>query len=212
MNYLAHVFLQRSSPELLIGGLLGDFVKGALGTRYSPGVCAGIALHRAIDRYTDAHPTVRASIALISPARRRFAGILVDVFYDHFLARHWSRYSQQALEDFTQQTYRTLARQANDYPERLQRILPYMAQQDWLAAYAQIESVDAALHGITRRFQRFPRAAILADGVQELLGNYASLEQQFLEFFPDLLEFVEGTQYPAADVVPESLSINDEFR
>ena len=197
MNYLAHVFLQRSSPELLIGGMLGDFVKGALGTRYSPGVCAGIMLHRAIDRYTDAHPTVRASVALISPARRRFAGILVDVFYDHFLARHWSRYSSQPIEDFTQQAYRTLAHQASDYPERLQRILPHMAQQDWLAAYAQIESVDAALHGIARRFQRFPRAAILADGVRELMDNYSALEQQFLEFFPDLLEFVQASQRPS---------------
>lgn len=209
MNYLAHVFLQRSSPELLIGGMLGDFVKGTLGTRYSPGVWAGIVLHRAIDRYTDAHPTVRASIALISPARRRFAGILVDVFYDHFLARHWSRYSQQPLEDFTHQAYRTLARQANDYPERLQHILPYMAQQDWLAAYVEIESVDAALRGITRRFQRFPRAAILADGVQELLGNYTALEQQFLEFFPDLLAFVEDTQCRLADTVPET-SLNQQ--
>ena len=191
MNFLAHAFLSRSSPELLIGGLLGDFVKGALGEHYTPTMRAGILLHRAIDRYTDAHPTVRASCALISPARRRFAAILVDVFYDHFLARHWTRYAEVPLEDFTQQVYATLLPEIAGYPERLQRILPRMAADDWLASYAEIESVEAALHGIARRFQRYPRAIVINDGVQELLLNYAALEQQFLDFFPELLGFVE---------------------
>ena len=195
MNYLAHAFLSRSSPELLIGGLLGDFVKGRERLQqYSPAVRAGILLHRAIDRYTDAHPTVHTSCALISPARRRFAAILVDVFYDHFLARHWQRYTEQPLEDFTRQVYATLLPRMASYPERLQRLLPRMAADDWLASYAEIESVDAALHGIARRFQRFPRATMLADGVQELLHNYAALEQHFLDFFPELLGFVETEQ------------------
>lgn len=198
MNYLAHVFLQRSSPDLLIGGLLGDFVKGALNGRFSPTVEAGILLHRATDCYTDGHPTVRASTALISPVRRRFAGILIDVFYDHFLARHWARYSEQALEAFTHQVYTTLASRSADYPERLQRMLPFMTEQDWLASYMHIESVDAALHGIARRFQRYPRAAVLGDGVQELIRNYGALEQQFLEFFPDLIAFVNRASYSAA--------------
>lgn len=198
MNYLAHAFLSRSSAGLLIGGLLGDFVKGRERLRqYSPAVCAGIRLHRAIDRYTDTHAIVHASCALISPARRRFAAILVDVFYDHFLARHWRRYSGQPLEDFTRQVYATLLPDIASYPERLQHMLPRMAAGDWLASYAEIESVDAALHGIARRFQRYARAAVLADGVQELLHNYAALEQYFLDFFPELLGFVESTQRDA---------------
>jgi acyl carrier protein phosphodiesterase len=193
MNFLAHAFLSRSSPELLIGGMLGDFVKGRESLQqYSPAVCAGIHLHRAIDRYTDAHTMVRASCALVSPARRRFAAVLVDVFYDHFLARHWSLYAGVPLEDFTQQVYATLLPNIASYPQRLQRILPHMAADDWLASYAEIESVDAALHGIARRFQRYPRAVVLTDGVQELLLNYAVLEQQFLAFFPELLGFVEN--------------------
>jgi acyl carrier protein phosphodiesterase len=162
MNYLAHAFLSRSSPELLIGGLLGDFVKGREHLQqYRPAVCAGI---------------------------------LVDVFYDHFLARHWLRYTEQPLEDFTHQVYTTLLPHMASYPERLQRLLPRMAADDWLASYAEIESVDAALHGIARRFQRYPRAVVLADGVQELLLNYAALEQHFLDFFPELLGFVETEQ------------------
>lgn len=202
MNYLAHLFLQRASPELLIGGLLGDFVKGTHGaTRFTPTVQAGILLHRAIDRYTDGHATFRASTSLVSPARRRFAGILIDVFYDHFLACHWACYSEQSLEVFTHQAYTTLASQAENYPERLQRMLPLMTAQDWLASYMHVESVDAALHGIARRFQRYPRAAVLADGIQELLQNYAVLEQQFLKFFPDLIEYVNHAQLPPAQKV-----------
>jgi len=192
MNYLAHALLSHTTPQLLIGGMLGDFVKGAVKGHYPPEVRAGILLHRAIDGYTDAHPLVHASRARISPARRRFAGVLVDVFYDHFLACHWSRYADQPLKTFTQQVYATLLPQLTGFPERLQRILPRMAADDWLASYAEIESVDAALHGIARRFARFTRfarAPVLADGVQELLKNYATLEQDFLAFFPDLQRY-----------------------
>lgn len=208
MNYLAHALLSRSTPELLIGGMLGDFVKGAVGERYSPQVRAGILLHRAIDRYTDAHPLVHVSRAQISPARRRFAGVLVDVFYDHFLACHWQRYAELPLDEFTQQVYATLMPHLAGFPERLQRILPRMAADDWLASYAEIESVDAALHGIARRFARFTRfarAPVLADGVQELLQNYASLESDFLAFFPELQRYAgeEMRQQLAAALATE---------
>lgn len=187
MNYLAHAFLARATPELLTGGILGDFVKGEWRLHdYSPDIRAGIHLHRAIDRFTDSHPTVHASRTLISPVRRRFAGILIDVFYDHYLARHWSHFSDEPLEGFTAHVYATLWPQRADFPERLQRILPWMQADDWLASYAEIEAVDAALHGIARRFARYPRAAVLASGVQELLANDAALEQQFLAFFPEL--------------------------
>ena len=193
MNFLAHALLSHATPELLIGGMLGDFVKGAVKDHYHPEVRAGILLHRAIDRYTDAHPLVHASRARVSPARRRFAGVLVDVFYDHFLARHWQRYSAVPLEEFTHQVYATLLPHLAGFPERLQRILPRMAADDWLASYAEIESVDAALHGIARRFARFARhgrVPLLADGVQELLRNYSELEQDFLAFFPELQRYV----------------------
>ncbi len=191
MNYLAHVFLARHTPGAMIGGLLGDFAKGPLDRRYDPAVSAGICLHRAIDRYTDAHAIVRASCALVSPQRRRFAGIMVDVFYDHFLARHWPRYAELPLVDFTQQVYATLAPQRAGFPERLQRILPRMIADDWLASYCELWAVDAALNGIARRFQRFARARVLQDAVEELARDYPRFEQHFLAFFPELVRFVD---------------------
>ncbi len=191
MNYLAHAFLSCYSPEAVIGALLGDFVKGPAADRHPPAVRAAIQLHRAIDHYTDEHPIVRASRALVTPARRRFAGVLVDVFYDHFLARDFARYSATPLEDFTQQVYEVLARQRETYPERLQRVLPRMIAGDWLASYAGLEAVDAALNGIARRLRRFPRAQVLTTAVEELEREYRSFEQHFHAFFPELLRFVE---------------------
>jgi acyl carrier protein phosphodiesterase len=189
MNYLAHALLSCHSPEAIVGGMLGDFVKGAIPAHYGPEIRAAILAHRAIDRYTDAHELHRASRALISPARRRFAGILVDVFYDHFLVRHWARFSVQPLPQFTQNVYAALQSRHASLPERLQRILPYMAGDDWLGSYGDLDSVHAALHGIARRFRRFPRAAALLDGVEELENNYAALEKQFLAFFPQVERF-----------------------
>ncbi|MDH4133352.1 MAG: ACP phosphodiesterase [Gammaproteobacteria bacterium] len=186
MNYLAHAFLGRATPELLTGSMLGDFVKGRLDDRYPPEVRAGIALHRAIDGFTDSHARVQASRALIAPERRRFAGILVDVFHDHFLARHWSRFSSTPLERFTAEVYGTLWPQRHGFPERLQRMLPWMRADDWLASYADVDAVDASLRGMSRRFRFAERAQPLASGVEELNAHYAELEQLFLEFFPEL--------------------------
>jgi len=194
MNYLAHVYLSSHTPESVIGGLLGDFVKGQAMERYSPAVREGIQLHRAIDRYTDNHEIVRASRDLVSTERRRFAGIMIDVFYDHFLARHWHSWCATPLEDFTQQVYATLTRHRASFPERLQHVLPHMIDGDWLSSYRELWAVDAALNGIARRFKRFQRARVLIGAAGELEEHYFRFEQDFLAFFPELMRYVERQQ------------------
>jgi acyl carrier protein phosphodiesterase len=191
MNYLAHLLLSANTPEIAIGGLLGDFVKGGRDRDYAPAVRTGILLHRDIDRYTDAHAAHRRSRALISPERRRFAGILVDVFYDHFLVRHWASFSSAPLPEFTGAVYADLLRHRSEFPERLQRIVPMMARDDWLGSYGELAAVAAALDGIRRRFGRYPRAAALAGAVAELETHYVEHERQFLRFFPELMRHVE---------------------
>jgi acyl carrier protein phosphodiesterase len=195
MNYLAHVFLARHSSEAMIGGLLGDFVKGSI-HGYPAEIRAGILLHRAIDRYTDTHNIVRASCALVSARRRRYAGIMVDVFFDHFLARHWPRFADVPLHVFTRATYAELLARSAEFPQRLQCILPHMAADDWLASYHDVQAIDAAINGISRRFRR---ANPLLGGAQEMLDNYASLQANFLQFFPELLRFVRVTLDQEAD-------------
>jgi len=191
VNYLAHLLLSSHSSDALLGALLGDFVKGRAMHAHAPPVRDAIALHRAIDRYTDAHETVRESRTRVSSERRRFAGVLVDIFYDHFLARHWGRFCSQPLDEFTAQVYAVLRTRRSELPERLARMAPHMSAEDWLGSYAELWAVDAALQGMARRLRRFPRAASLADGVQELERGYQDFERDFLSFFPRVLAFSE---------------------
>lgn len=184
MNYLAHLFLSGRTEQALIGGLLGDFVKGAIGDRYDARVCKGISLHRKIDRYTDDHEVVVASRRLVSKGRRRFAGIMVDVFYDHFLARHWSRYAVMSLDEFTREVYAILLQHHDDFPPRLRHIVPRMVHDDWLGSYRELWRVGAALDGISRRLRR---SNTLAGGLGELEANYGRFEEHFLAFFPQLM-------------------------
>ena len=172
---------------------MGDFVKGPLDGRHGPALSAALALHRRIDSYTDAHPTVGASRARISPLRRRFAGILVDVFYDHFLARHLDDYSPVPLGQFTARVYWILSAHSNRLPERLSHIAPRMAQADWLASYRHLEAVGEALDRVA---QRLKRGNPLLGSTDELVSNYAALEEDFRLFFPDVIRFAstEGAE------------------
>lgn len=193
MNYLAHVFLSHDTAAAITGAMLGDFVKGRVPEHWGADVDAAIQLHRAVDRYTDRHPAVQACRVLVSSERRRFAGIMIDVFFDHFLARDWSRYYDRPLGEFTQTVYAVLLSGRRAFPPRFQRILPAMVRDDWLAAYRDVSAVNAALNGISRRFRYPERALALRDAIVELERHYASFAAHFGEFFPQLQAFVAGT-------------------
>jgi acyl carrier protein phosphodiesterase len=145
MNFLAHAYLAEGSDESIVASLMGDFVKGPLDARHGAGIARGLTLHRRIDTYTDAHPVVARSRARVSPERRRYAGVLLDLFYDHFLARHWADYSDLPLEGFTARVYAALRSSHALLPERLQLIAPRMAATDWLASYRHVDAVGALL-------------------------------------------------------------------
>lgn len=191
MNYLAHAYLAGTDTNAIAGALLGDFVKGARLEHYPPAVRDAILLHRAIDRYTDHHTIVISSRGLISAERRRFAGIMLDVFFDHFLARHWPRFGREPLGMFTARVYAALTRYAPTAPERFRRMLPHMLANDWLANYAEQEVIDATIDGISRRLKR---ANTLAGGGEELRRRYDAFEASFMAFFPELVRYVELTR------------------
>ncbi|MDY6901993.1 MAG: ACP phosphodiesterase [Cyanobacteriota bacterium] len=186
MNYLAHLFLSDGTPESLIGNLLGDFVKGSIENIYPLKIIEGIHLHRKIDSFTDSHPIFRSSKRLIGLDRRRFSGIMIDVFYDHFLAKNWSNYSSIAIDDFTHHVYQVLQENKKILPERLKNILPDMISHDWLASYREISTIDRAINGLSRRIKRNNN---LFGGVEELFLNYQQLQTDFSMFFPELIDY-----------------------
>lgn len=185
MNYLAHLHLGGTAPHQLLGSLYGDFVKGPLDGRWPQTIEAGIRLHRRIDLFTDTHPLVRDARALFPAARRRVSGILLDLFFDHCLARDWADYAEVPLPAFTGQVYRVLADQAA-LPGALARIAPRMAEQDWLGSYREFDTLAAVVGGMSRRLSR---PELLAGGFDELAERYQPLSDHFRRFYPELQRF-----------------------
>jgi len=187
MNYLAHLHLGGQRPGQLLGSLYGDFVKGRLQGQFEPEVEAAIQLHRSIDVYTDRHPLVDVSLSRFSVTRRRYAGIVLDVFFDHCLARDWTLYADRPLTQFTSNVYRVLSAESQ-LPERLAKIAPHMMAHDWLGSYREFEVLEQVLRGISRRLTR-PEE--LAGAMQELRVLYEPLSEDFRLFYPQLQDFAK---------------------
>ncbi len=189
MNYLAHLYLAGDHPESRVGALMGDFVKGNVDPRLSPRLRAGILQHRRIDVYTDAHPVTAISRRRIQPPYRRYAGILVDVYYDHFLARHWDRYSALPLRAFTRAAYGALEAYFPQLPPAMGRRVSHMLATDLLMSYREIDGVAQALRGIHGRLKRDNP---LDSAIGELIRLYPQLEGDFQVFFPQLVDYAAG--------------------
>lgn len=190
MNYLAHLHLGGSEPGQLLGSLYGDFVKGPLAGRYAPEVEAAIRLHRRIDAYTDSHPVVRAAVERFPAERRRYAGILLDLFFDHCLACRWDDYAAEPLPQFTARVYQVLAAET-ELPGRLALIAPRMAEQDWLGSYREFAVLERVLGNMQRRLSR-PEG--LDGALAELERLYPWLLDDFRAFYPELIVFARVAQ------------------
>lgn len=188
MNYLAHLYLAKDSTESMIGGILGDFVKGSRKEQYPEQIQKGIELHRKIDSYTDSHPMTQASRRLYRPPWRRFAGIIVDLSYDHFLYRHWSKYTHTALTPFILNAYEILKTHQAMLPERLQAMIPLMIRDDWIGSYRDLNGVQQALQRLSKRVTN---GYHLVGAIAEIKLHYPNLESNFLSFFPDLIRFTK---------------------
>ena len=159
--------------------------------QFTPDIQKGIRLHQYIDTFTDDHPIFRQSKRLISPARRRYAGILIDIFYDHYLALNWSAYSRQSLGSFTQEVYGLLERHFDSLPERLQQITPHLIREDWLMSYGSESGLELTFQRLARRIKRDNQ---VANAVDDLRTNHLALSQDFGQFFPRLQVAVRDYQ------------------
>lgn len=189
MNFLAHVYLSGNDEEVLVGNFIGDFVKGSQMKQYPSGIQKGIRLHRSIDHFTDTHEVVRKSKVRLREKFRHYAPVIVDVFYDHFLAKNWANYSKVPLMDYTQQFYERMKDHYKVIPAGVVRMLGYMAEGNWLFNYQFIEGIDRALTGMSRRtkFESKMEEATIA-----LKNHYSDFQQEFNEFFPELQTHVNN--------------------
>ena len=188
MNYLAHAYLSFHQPEIMVGNMISDFVKGKSRLGYSVGVQTGITLHRLIDDYTDSHLATLQAKTIFQPYYRLYSGALVDVVYDHFLANDHSIFTEASLYQFTQTVYQTLEQYHMQLPPRFLLMLPYMKAENWLYNYRTKEGIGKSIRGLVRR------SAYLTDYETAILllnENYDFLKSCYQLFIKDVKSFAE---------------------
>jgi len=189
MNLLAHFYLSGPSEGIRFGNFIGDFVKGRQLEQYQAPVANGIKLHRQIDQFTDTHEVVKASKRRLQPRYRHYAAVIVDIYYDHFLAANWARYSDVPLTDFAKGCYATVAQQQHLLPERAARMFPYMQAGNWLYNYQYLEGIARTLEGMSRR-SRFESG--IEEATEELQAHYELFAEEFHAFMPQIQQFAQG--------------------
>ena len=189
MNFLAHAYLAGDDLDLIVGGVIGDWIKGPLPGVLPAGLARGAALHRAIDTWADGHPGFRASRARVSPERRRYAGVLVDIFYDHLLAREWHASHATHLTEYCLDVYASIDERLSLIPADAHGALRRMAADDWLGSYATVNGIADVLH---RMSQRSRRPNPLSGGEAEFLADATGFEADFDVWLRDARVFAQG--------------------
>ncbi len=193
MNFLAHLYLSGQDPDLIVGNFIADMVKGRKINGYDPTVVRGIQLHRQIDGFTDAHPVFLQSKERLRKKYRLYAGVVVDMYYDHFLAKNWERYSALGLVGFVSNAYAILKNRQDMLPSRARVVLPYMIENNWLVNYADLDSLQRNFGGMARRT---PYKSGMENAVDDLRKHYEQFEVEFSLFFPELAGYVKAQGVP----------------
>ncbi len=188
MNFLVHLYLSGCDPEILVGNFMGDFVKGRLEGDFPPRLTEGIMLHRRIDSYAQQHPLFLKSRQRLAPSYGLYRGVMVDLFYDHFLSVEWEEWGSVPLDDWLAQVRAIVAARSPLLPPRLQGLVPVIFEE-LLPSYREVEGIGRALERMSRRVRR-PNP--LAGGEEELITNYGGLRDDFRGFLPAVRKFVSG--------------------
>ncbi len=188
MNYLAHAYLSFHQPELLVGNMISDYVKGKKKFDYAPGIQQGIELHRIIDSFTDEHAATKEAKEIFRPHYRLYAGAFVDVVYDHYLANDPLLFSNDSLEEFATATYQMLEPYSAVFPERFARMFPYMKTQNWLYNYSNRWGIENSLHGVVRRAAYLTESATAFALFEQ---HFTTLQQCYQAFFPEMIAVVK---------------------
>ncbi|MBA4320087.1 MAG: DUF479 domain-containing protein [Flavobacterium sp.] len=184
MNFLAHIYLSGDNDLMKIGNFMADGIHGKHFDAFPIEIQKGIILHRSIDTFTDAHPIFRQSTKRLHANYHHYSGIIVDIFYDHFLAKNWSNYSDEKLDHFAERFHQSLRDNYNDLTLKTQKMMPYMINHDWLSSYQNIESIESVLAKMDTRMKYDSNMRF---SVAELRTFYSDFESEFTAFFAALI-------------------------
>lgn len=188
MNFLAHIYLSGNDEDIIIGNFIADGIKGKRYLKFPPGIAKGILLHREIDTFTDSNPTVHLSTAKLHKNYGHYSGVIVDILYDHFLAKNWHKYHPQPLDEFVQDFYALLRKNFDRLTPRIQKMMPFLISQNWLLSYATVEGIGKILAQMNVRTKG---AGQMDQAVNELQEHYGEFEAEFTSFFDELIVFSE---------------------
>ncbi|MGM8362515.1 ACP phosphodiesterase [Flavobacterium sp. ARAG 55.4] len=183
MNFLAHIYLSGNNDFIKIGNFMADGIRGKQFENFPEEIQKGILLHRAIDTFTDAHPVFRESTKRLHERYHHYAGVIVDIFYDHFLAKNWKMYSDENLKEYINRFYQSLHTNHDLLSEKTKGLLPYMEKQNWLLSYQSIAGIDQILSQMDRRTNN---QSNMRFATEELKKHYTDFEQEFTVFFEEL--------------------------
>ena len=183
MNFLAHIYLSGDNDLVKIGNFMADGIRGKDYEQFPPEIKKGILLHRAIDTFTDAHPIFRQGTKRLHGKYHHYAGVVMDVYYDHFLAKNWQRYSTENLKDYAARFYQSLEDNYHFLTDRVKYMLPIMKEHDWLTSYATVDGISQIFFNMDRRTKNQSK---MAGAPTELLQYYNTFEIEFTDFFEEL--------------------------
>ena len=186
MNFLAHIYLSFDDPQLALGNFMADSIRGRKYNHLPEAVQKGIVLHRSIDTYTDAHPIPRKSSRRLHSRYSHYSRVIVDIYYDHFLARNWDQYYHEPLEAFVERFYALLRENRHLLPAGVQRLMPNMIRENWLASYAYLDGISRVLEGMNRRTGN---KSGMQHAIEDLTLHYDSFGAEFESFFEELIIF-----------------------
>ncbi len=189
MNFLAHLYLSGGSPDILIGNFIGDYVKGSAYEEYPGEIKYGVLLHRKIDSFTDSHPVFKRTKNHFVSRYHKYAGVVVDIIYDHFLANEWEKYSFVPLADFINDVYDVLLARFDRLPARVQGFLPCFVVYNWLGCYNSLDGLEKVIKKMTVKTSLPDETAFLMEVVRK---KYDQISHEFNLFFPDLIDHVEA--------------------
>ncbi len=189
MNFLGHFYLSHHDTDLLIGNFIADFVKGKKYKDYPSRISEGIMMHRHIDQFTDSHELVRQGRQRLFDKYRHYSGMIIDMYYDHFLANLWENYSDKSLLSFSGTIYQTIESNFQVLPAKSQYMFPFMKKRNWLLSYATTDGIDQALTGMSKRINHDSK---LEESISELLEYYELFKEEFQQFIIEIKSHFEN--------------------